>query len=161
LSLAHENSNSDALTGSEPVTSSGRRNAVRSLAGIGAAGMTLLGRGSLASHSSAAESGGESEPGLLAIKSAKKKKKGKKGSNGSDGVRLTQKSQDFSVPAGSNANGQVNCSSGQATGGGVGISNAACSVVSSGPVGAKAWGATVGCPAGQTATASVTVICIS
>ena len=76
LSLCDDVSNRYASNGSEPVTSRGRRFAVRSLAGIGAADIALLGRGSLASPSSTAESGGAAESGLPVIKGAKKKKKG-------------------------------------------------------------------------------------
>jgi hypothetical protein len=131
---------------------------VRLLTGIGAAGVALLGRNAIASPGLAAGSGG-AVPELPAIKGAKKK--GGKKKKGSDGVHLTRASQDFPVPTGSNVSGQVNCPSGEATGGGVGVSNTACSVVSSGPVGTKAWGATVACSPANTATATVTVICLS
>ena len=157
MSLFHTISQSGA---SEAVTSSGRRTAVRLLAGIGTAGTALLRRSSIASPGSTAESVGAAAAELPAIKRAKKKK-GKRGTKGPAEVHLTRKSQDFPVSAGSNANGQVNCPSGEATGGGVGVSNAACIVASSGPVGTKAWGATVTCPGANTATMTVTVICLS
>jgi hypothetical protein len=132
---------------------------VRLLTGIGAAGAALLGRSARASPGLTAGSDDVAATGLPAIKGAKKK--GGKKKKGSDGVNLTRASQDFPVPTGSNASGQVNCLSGEATGGGVGVSNTACSVVSSGPVGTKAWGATVACSPANTATATVTVICLS
>ena len=136
MSLFHTISQSDA---SAPVTSSGRRTAVLLLAGIGAVGTALLQRSSIASPGSTAESDGAAAAELPAIKNAKKKK-GKRGAKGPADVHLTRKSQDLPVSAGSNANGQVNCPSGEATGGGVGVSNTACAVVSSGPVGTEAWG---------------------
>jgi hypothetical protein len=159
LSLSHDLPTSDAVKGSEPLNSAGRRSAVRWLAGIGTAGTALLGRFYLASPGSTAKSDNAASQGMPAINGAKNKK-GKSGANASAKDRLTQSSQEFSVSAGANANGQANCLSGKATGGGVGVSNAACVVASSGPVGAKAWGATVACPGANSATATVTVICL-
>ncbi len=147
-------SSPDLPAGLEPVTLPGRRAAVRSLAGIGAASAALLGLSKMASAHLPDELEGPGGSGL-AIKAAKKKGK-KKGKH-----TLVRESDDFSIGAGGTATGQVNCPSGEATGGGAGLTNTACSVISGGPVGSTAWAATVTCPPGQTATVTVTVICLA
>ena len=127
----------------------GRRDVVRTLAGIGAAGMSILGQSRMASAGLTSELNGSAVPGSESVIAAKKKKKKH---------TLSQNTATNTVPAGGNANAQANCLSGEVTGGGVGVTDTTCRVISSAPVGTAAWGATVACV--NSATMTVTVICL-
>lgn len=140
---------------------SGRRTALRAVAGVGAAVLALAGRAPANSAPVAGVGAGPAGP-LSSVDAAKKKKRGKRGPTGPTGpaATLSQNEATNNVPDGSNANAQANCLSGQATGGGASLSNIACELVSSNVVGTSAWGATGRCPAGQVATLTVRVICL-
>jgi hypothetical protein len=152
----------DAPAGPDSERSSGRRHAVFSLAGLGAVSMALMGRGQARSAGVASGSDGPAGPALLSVGAAKKKKKGKRGPTGPTGpaATLIRDSEDVAIRDGGTESGQANCPSGEATGGGAGISNTNCAVVTSGPVGTDAWSATGKCPSGQSATMTVMVICL-
>ena len=151
----------DTPAASAPVTSPGRRDAVRSLMGMGAAGVALLGGAHAASAGPTSEESGPAGPDYLGPSAEKKKKRGKRGPTGPTGPAgntIVRDSDDFAVAAGTNQNGQVNCPSGDVVGGGVSVNDTDCRVVASAPVGTTAWGATVFCPDASTMT--VSVICL-
>ncbi len=159
-------SSHDAPAEPTPETSPGRRNALLALAGLGAAGMAVVGRTYTSGEAAPAATSGPAGPGDWSVEAAKKKKKGKRGPTGPTGPTgpgggtLSQNEATNDIPDGGNANAQADCLSGQATGGGASLSSTACELVSSNVVGTSAWGATGKCPVGATATITVRVICL-
>lgn len=159
-------SSHDTPAGPTPEPSPGRRNALLALAGLGAAGMAIVGRNHTSGGAATTATSGPAGPGSWSVEAAKKKKKGKRGPTGPTGPTgpgggtLSQNEAANDIPENSNASAQADCLSGQATGGGASISNTACELVSSNVVGTSAWGATGKCPGGVTATITVRVICL-
>jgi hypothetical protein len=124
--------------------------------------MALFGLPHAAGASLTADLSSQAETAPTIATAAKKKgRRGPRGRRGPAGPprKLTQYASTVSVNGAPPANGQANCLTGKATGGGAGISNTSCSVISAGPVGPAAWGATARCPDDQTAILTVTVIC--
>ena len=146
----------------ETLVSPGRRDAMRSLAGAGAALLAITGRDHVASAHAIGEKDGPAGPESFQVAAAKKKKgkRGRTGPTGPSAGTLSQNEATANIPANSNANAQANCPSGQATGGGASISDTQCELVSSNVVGTNAWGATGKCPPAVTATLTVRVICL-
>lgn len=148
--------------GHGPLSSAGRRGAMRSLAGAGAALLAITGRNRDSSAYATGVSDGPAGPEALQVAAARKKK-GKRGPTGPTGPSagtLSQNEAITNILADSNANAQATCLSGQATGGGASISNTNCEIISSNVVGTSAWAATGRCPSNNTATMVVRVICL-
>ena len=149
-----------------PLASRGRRTAVRSLAGVGAAVLALVGR---------APSNDPDGPAALQVDAAHKKKRRKRGRTGPTGPTgqpgptgpvgttgiLRPYEGSVAIPPGENSTVQVNCEIGQVTGGGAIIGNiSGCYLVSSSALGTIGWSATGKCDPGNEATMIVRAICL-
>lgn len=152
-------------TDAEPAPSPGRRDAVRSLAGLGAAAVALFGQATPAGASSTSGVSTPEDLNRSSVRTARKnRKKGRRGPRGRRGPagptpKITMVTESATVTS---QTVQANCPPGAVvTGGGAGSSNTQCWLVSSGPVGNTTWAATVFCPGENTALLTVTVICAS